>query len=141
MECDVCGRDGYAPCKACGKVHCVSHRQPENHDCPNTTSEMVGGTHETMQRHEPSSIRRAMRGLASVWKARLRYGAWTVVQLALFAGVLLMLWGMVDSLFAGIPTAPIPSVGNSELDTYLQSFPTQMLIGAIFGWAVWMTTG
>ncbi len=36
-RCHVCGAEEFIPyvCRYCGGVHCVYHRLPENHDCPN----------------------------------------------------------------------------------------------------------
>ena len=36
-HCAVCGAEEFIPyvCRYCGRVHCVYHRLPENHDCPN----------------------------------------------------------------------------------------------------------
>jgi len=36
-HCTVCGAEEFIPyvCRYCGGVHCVYHRLPENHDCPN----------------------------------------------------------------------------------------------------------
>ncbi len=36
-HCTVCGAEEFIPyvCRYCGSVHCVYHRLPENHDCPN----------------------------------------------------------------------------------------------------------
>lgn len=36
-RCAVCGAEEFIPyvCRYCGRVHCVYHRLPENHDCPN----------------------------------------------------------------------------------------------------------
>jgi len=35
--CAVCGAEEFIPyvCRYCGRVHCVYHRLPENHECPN----------------------------------------------------------------------------------------------------------
>jgi len=36
-RCAVCGAEEFIPyiCRYCGSVHCVYHRLPENHECPN----------------------------------------------------------------------------------------------------------
>lgn len=36
-HCAVCGAEEFIPyvCRYCGRVHCVLHRLPENHECPN----------------------------------------------------------------------------------------------------------
>jgi len=36
-RCAVCGAEEFIPyvCRYCGHVHCVYHRLPENHECPN----------------------------------------------------------------------------------------------------------
>ena len=36
-RCAVCGAEEFIPyvCRYCGRVHCVYHRLPENHECPN----------------------------------------------------------------------------------------------------------
>jgi Zn-dependent protease len=36
-HCTVCGAEEFIPyvCRYCGGVHCVYHRLPENHECPN----------------------------------------------------------------------------------------------------------
>jgi Zn-dependent protease len=36
-RCAVCGAEEFIPyvCRYCGRVHCVYHRLPENHNCPN----------------------------------------------------------------------------------------------------------
>ena len=36
-RCAVCGAEEFIPyvCRYCGRIHCVYHRLPENHDCPN----------------------------------------------------------------------------------------------------------
>lgn len=36
-NCAVCGAEEFIPyvCRYCGRVHCVYHRLPENHECPN----------------------------------------------------------------------------------------------------------
>lgn len=36
-RCAVCGAEEFIPyvCRYCGRVHCVYHRLPENHQCPN----------------------------------------------------------------------------------------------------------
>ena len=36
-RCAVCGAEEFIPyiCRYCGAVHCVYHRLPENHECPN----------------------------------------------------------------------------------------------------------
>src|SRR5437879_10093590 len=35
--CAVCGAEEFIPyvCRYCDRVHCVYHRLPENHECPN----------------------------------------------------------------------------------------------------------
>ena len=37
QRCAVCGAEEFIPyvCRYCGRVHCVYHRLPENHECPN----------------------------------------------------------------------------------------------------------
>jgi Zn-dependent protease len=36
-RCAICGAEEFIPyvCRYCGRVHCVYHRLPENHECPN----------------------------------------------------------------------------------------------------------
>src|SRR5712692_2518689 len=36
-RCAVCGAEEFIPyvCRYCGRTHCVYHRLPENHECPN----------------------------------------------------------------------------------------------------------
>jgi Zn-dependent protease len=36
-RCAVCGAEEFIPyvCRYCGRIHCVYHRLPENHECPN----------------------------------------------------------------------------------------------------------
>ena len=36
-HCAVCGAEEFIPyvCRYCGRIHCVHHRLPENHECPN----------------------------------------------------------------------------------------------------------
>lgn len=36
-NCAVCGAEEFIPyvCRYCGRIHCVYHRLPENHECPN----------------------------------------------------------------------------------------------------------
>lgn len=62
-RCAVCGAEEFIPyvCRYCGRVHCVYHRLPENHECPNIEQARAPKPVTRMERRSPVSTLRLLK--------------------------------------------------------------------------------
>ena len=62
-RCAVCGAEEFIPyvCRYCGRTHCVYHRLPENHECPNIAQARAPKPVITVNRRGSSSSIRLLK--------------------------------------------------------------------------------
>ena len=62
-RCAVCGAEEFIPyvCRYCGGTHCVSHRLPENHECPNIAQARAPRQPVTLDRRQRGTTLRLIR--------------------------------------------------------------------------------
>ncbi len=62
-HCAVCGAEEFIPynCRYCGGVHCVYHRLPENHECPNIAQARAPRQNVQLERRRTGTTLRLVR--------------------------------------------------------------------------------
>lgn len=62
-RCAVCGAEEFIPyvCRYCGREHCVYHRLPENHECPNIEQARAPKPITRMERRGPAGTLRLLK--------------------------------------------------------------------------------
>jgi len=63
-RCAVCGAEEFIPyvCRYCGREHCVYHRLPENHECPNMEQARAPKPITRLERRGPAASLRILKG-------------------------------------------------------------------------------
>ncbi len=122
-RCTVCGAEEFIPyvCRYCGRVHCVYHRLPENHDCPNiqqaraprqpipverrrtgTALKLVGAPKLSgISRHELVALSIAWLVLGVSFSTRWMYKSWPGETGLAFAEIFLLTLLVIGTGFLG----------------------------------------
>ncbi len=122
-RCTVCGAEEFIPyvCRYCGRVHCVYHRLPENHECPNiqqaraprqpiqverrrtgTTLKLVGAPKLSgISRHELVAISIAWLVLGISFSTKWMYRSWAGETGLAFAEIFLLTLLVIGTGFLG----------------------------------------
>ena len=110
-RCAVCGAEEFIPyvCRYCGRTHCVYHRLPENHECPNLQQARAPRQPIVMERRRTGATlrllqsprvgmmpRRELVALTTAWivlgisfSTRYMFGGWFANPIALLEVFLL----------------------------------------------------
>jgi len=110
-RCAVCGAEEFIPyvCRYCGRTHCVYHRLPENHECPNLQQARAPRQPIVMERRRTGTTlrllqsprvgmmpRRELVALTTAWivlgisfSTRYMFGGWFANPIALLEVFLL----------------------------------------------------
>ena len=121
-RCAVCGAEEFIPyiCRYCGHTHCVYHRLPENHECPNIQQARAPRQPIVLERRRSGTTlrllqsprigvmpRRELVALISAWivlgisfSARYMFGGWFATPLA-FLEVFLLTMLVIGTGFLG----------------------------------------
>src|SRR5712692_1359049 len=121
--CAVCGAEEFIPyvCRYCGRVHCVYHRLPENHTCPNieqaraprqpirverrqtgTALRLIGAPKLSgISRHELVAISVAWLVLALSFSTRWMYNRWPGETGLTFGEIFLLTLVVIGTGFVG----------------------------------------
>ena len=121
-RCAVCGAEEFIPyvCRYCGRTHCVYHRLPENHECPNIQQARAPRQPIVMERRRTGTTlrllqsprigmmpRRELVALSTAWivlgisfSTRYMFGGWFANPIA-FLEVFLLTMLVIGTGFLG----------------------------------------